>query len=319
MAAPILPATNAPTVVGGAGVGRSQRREDDDCSICREGIVPSEFSLIKGCEHTYCCSCILSWCAFQDQRTHTRAQHWCPLCRTPFNYLYTYRQLDGTFSDFLVEEPLVLLQRATWFDASKWSASHIATVEERLIADTSIFEPDEARHFYDDEAFEHLAYDEYANEYVNSLSRPTRAHGSSSRGSGSSGGSGRRAQRHGTRHGAAQTPPPPARSSQPSSGGPLVHSASVGDIPLANVSGSKTPVSANMNSAKAKRLAKAELKQDKEAKKMQARRAQREQEAKQAADRRAAQEEEHAAQALQLQLEQQQQQILALQLVGVEQ
>ena len=36
-------------------------------------------------------------------------------CKAPFDYLYTYRQLDGTVSDVAVEEPVVLLKRAPWF------------------------------------------------------------------------------------------------------------------------------------------------------------------------------------------------------------
>jgi len=64
--------------------------------------------------------CILTWCAKTAQ--HARAAKRpepdaapCPQCREPFAALRTYRQLDGTFSDFLVEEGVGLLQRAGWF------------------------------------------------------------------------------------------------------------------------------------------------------------------------------------------------------------
>lgn len=40
----------------------------------------------------------------------------CPQCKAPFNYLYTHRLLDGTMSDFPVEESVCLLRRARWFE-----------------------------------------------------------------------------------------------------------------------------------------------------------------------------------------------------------
>jgi hypothetical protein len=42
-------------------------------------------------------------------------QDWCPQCKAPFSYLITYRQLDGTLTDFPAEESVVLLKRAQWF------------------------------------------------------------------------------------------------------------------------------------------------------------------------------------------------------------
>jgi hypothetical protein len=51
-------------------------------------------------------NCILMWALCQD---------WCPQCKAPFSYLITYRQLDGTLTDFPAEESVVLLKRAQWF------------------------------------------------------------------------------------------------------------------------------------------------------------------------------------------------------------
>jgi hypothetical protein len=42
-------------------------------------------------------------------------KEWCPQCKSPFSYLFTHRQLDGTPSDYPVEESLTLLKRARWF------------------------------------------------------------------------------------------------------------------------------------------------------------------------------------------------------------
>lgn len=39
----------------------------------------------------------------------------CPQCKAPFHYLYVHRQLDGTVSDYPLEESVVLLKRASWF------------------------------------------------------------------------------------------------------------------------------------------------------------------------------------------------------------
>lgn len=68
--------------------------------------------------------CILQWAMCKE---------WCPQCKKPFDYLLCHRQLDGTLTDFLVEESVVLLKRARWFEdhmrvrvdtgaCSKWEA-----------------------------------------------------------------------------------------------------------------------------------------------------------------------------------------------------
>jgi hypothetical protein len=62
------------------------------------------------CVCVNCCpavNCILQWALCKE---------WCPQCKKPFDYLLCHKQLDGTLSDFLVEESVVLLKRARWFD-----------------------------------------------------------------------------------------------------------------------------------------------------------------------------------------------------------
>lgn len=55
--------------------------------------------------------CILHW-------TLHKEAPWCPQCKRPFNYLLTYRTLDGHLQDFPAEESVVLLKRARWFEDS---------------------------------------------------------------------------------------------------------------------------------------------------------------------------------------------------------
>jgi len=42
-------------------------------------------------------------------------KEWCPQCKAPFSYLFTHRHLDGTPSDYPLEESVTLLKRARWF------------------------------------------------------------------------------------------------------------------------------------------------------------------------------------------------------------
>ncbi len=54
--------------------------------------------------------CILAWTVHRDPPT-------CPQCKAPFASLLTFRKLDGTMSDYAVEESVCLLKRAHWFEA----------------------------------------------------------------------------------------------------------------------------------------------------------------------------------------------------------
>ncbi|MCO5568497.1 hypothetical protein L7F22_022196 [Adiantum nelumboides] len=78
------------------------------CAICHDKIKAEETAEIKGCEHFYCVTCILRWASYKTER-------WCPQCRLPFSFLYVYRALDGSLSDYMFEESVCLLLRAFWF------------------------------------------------------------------------------------------------------------------------------------------------------------------------------------------------------------
>ncbi|KAM7497079.1 hypothetical protein LguiA_021493 [Lonicera macranthoides] len=85
--------------------------EDDhhgDCAICFDKIVLQETALVKGCEHAYCVTCILRWATYKKEPT-------CPQCKHPFESLNLHRSLDGSIHDYMFEESVCLLLRATWF------------------------------------------------------------------------------------------------------------------------------------------------------------------------------------------------------------
>uniref|UniRef100_A0A1J3JN51 Protein SCAF11 n=1 Tax=Noccaea caerulescens TaxID=107243 RepID=A0A1J3JN51_NOCCA len=78
------------------------------CAICLNEIPLQETAMIKGCEHTYCVTCILRWASYKESPT-------CPQCKHPFDFLSVHRALDGCIEDFLFEESVCLLLRASWF------------------------------------------------------------------------------------------------------------------------------------------------------------------------------------------------------------
>lgn len=64
-------------------------------------------------------------------------KEWCPQCKAPFSYLYTHRHLDGTPSDYPIEEGVTLLKRARWFVEemeAREKAKQQATEARRLLA-----------------------------------------------------------------------------------------------------------------------------------------------------------------------------------------
>lgn len=96
-------------------------------------------AMVKGCDHIYCAHCILHWALHKEHP-------WCPQCKQPFTYLFTYRTLDGNLSDFPVEESVVLLKRAHWFtETLRPCARSSSLLEESILAD------DTAWHDYADE------------------------------------------------------------------------------------------------------------------------------------------------------------------------
>ncbi|KAL9234811.1 hypothetical protein vseg_009637 [Gypsophila vaccaria] len=78
------------------------------CAICLDSIELQETALVKGCEHAYCVNCILQWATYHE---HPK----CPQCKHPFESLSVHRALDGTLRDYMIEESVCLLLRATWF------------------------------------------------------------------------------------------------------------------------------------------------------------------------------------------------------------
>uniref|UniRef100_A0A5B6ZBA2 RING-type domain-containing protein n=1 Tax=Davidia involucrata TaxID=16924 RepID=A0A5B6ZBA2_DAVIN len=78
------------------------------CAICLNKIVLQETALVKGCEHAYCVTCILRWATYREKPT-------CPQCKNPFEFLNIHRSLDGSIHDYMFEESVCLLLRASWF------------------------------------------------------------------------------------------------------------------------------------------------------------------------------------------------------------
>ncbi|XP_043710745.1 E3 ubiquitin-protein ligase RNF13-like [Telopea speciosissima] len=78
------------------------------CAICLEKIPLQETALVKGCEHAYCVTCILRWATYNQKQL-------CPQCKFPFEFLNVHRSLDGRIHDYMFEESVCLLLRATWF------------------------------------------------------------------------------------------------------------------------------------------------------------------------------------------------------------
>ncbi|KAJ4882963.1 hypothetical protein Rs2_33056 [Raphanus sativus] len=78
------------------------------CAICLDTIPLQETAMVKGCEHAYCVTCILRWASYKEIHT-------CPQCKHPFDFLNVHRALDGSVEDFMFEESVCLLLRASWF------------------------------------------------------------------------------------------------------------------------------------------------------------------------------------------------------------
>ena len=117
------PLPEAASAAAAAARAEAEEEDDDDseseeegvqCAICHGNIRPLQVALVRGCEHPFCTGCILNW-ALQKKK--------CPLCVTPFTHLWLYKQLDGTFNDYLHEENVDLLHCATWFKKEVASSS----------------------------------------------------------------------------------------------------------------------------------------------------------------------------------------------------
>ncbi|KAL6506143.1 hypothetical protein OROGR_024324 [Orobanche gracilis] len=105
---------NSAAVVEEVNLGRRETNQIDIkgnhgvCAICLNKIVLQETALVKGCEHAYCVTCILRWASCKKEAT-------CPQCKTRFEFLNIHRALDGSIHDYMFEESLCLLLRASWF------------------------------------------------------------------------------------------------------------------------------------------------------------------------------------------------------------
>ncbi|PPS05356.1 hypothetical protein GOBAR_AA15305 [Gossypium barbadense] len=89
-------------------VGEGCESHSGICAICLDKIVLQETALIKGCEHAYCVTCILRWATYGKSPK-------CPQCKHPFESLNVHRSLDGRINDYMFEESVCLLLRASWF------------------------------------------------------------------------------------------------------------------------------------------------------------------------------------------------------------
>lgn len=139
-----------------ASPAKTSEPGDMTCAICLSDIQLENLAMVKGCDHIYCVSCILHW-------TLHKETPWCPQCKQSFTHLFTYRALDGSLSDFPVEESVVLLKRARWFEESlrqhcaNGEATHSLLEDSRLADDTAwqdyaedydLAEDDEIEAFY---------------------------------------------------------------------------------------------------------------------------------------------------------------------------
>ncbi|MED6125495.1 hypothetical protein PIB30_069057 [Stylosanthes scabra] len=97
---------------GVEGGGGNHVHREGLCAICLDNIPLQDTALVKGCEHAYCVTCILRWATYRERVT-------CPQCKHPFDFLFVHRSLDGSIQDYMFEESVCLLLRASWFQPLK--------------------------------------------------------------------------------------------------------------------------------------------------------------------------------------------------------
>ncbi|KAL9367668.1 hypothetical protein Peur_038867 [Populus x canadensis] len=104
------------------------------CAVCLDKIVLQETALVKELHNDYyrceklndppiyvmddfssrlrssvkVVTCILRWSTYTKNPT-------CPQCKHPFEFLNIHRSLDGSIQDYMFEESVCLLLRASWF------------------------------------------------------------------------------------------------------------------------------------------------------------------------------------------------------------
>ncbi|MED6177514.1 hypothetical protein PIB30_098835 [Stylosanthes scabra] len=80
---------------GVEGGGGNHVHREGLCAICLDNIPLQDTALVKGCEHAYCVTCILRWATYRERVT-------CP-----------------HIQDYMFEESVCLLLRASWFQPLK--------------------------------------------------------------------------------------------------------------------------------------------------------------------------------------------------------
>ncbi|KAF0890637.1 hypothetical protein E2562_004154 [Oryza meyeriana var. granulata] len=70
-------------------------------------------------------TCILRWASYKQTPL-------CPQCKHPFEFLSVHRSLDGCIHDYMFEESVCLLLRATWFEPLIVEVHEEALDEEEL-------------------------------------------------------------------------------------------------------------------------------------------------------------------------------------------
>ena len=133
-------AATAAAAAAAAAVAAEESASDDGseegvmCAICHGNIQPLQAAMVRGCEHPFCAGCILNWALQKVRRSlcqtsarpphllpptltccYTPLQARCPLCNIAFTHVWAYREMDGTYNDYLVESAVAVLHCAQWF------------------------------------------------------------------------------------------------------------------------------------------------------------------------------------------------------------
>lgn len=140
----VTPENNVHAVHGVEDDTGSESGGDMTCAICLCDIALENMAMVKGCDHLYCAFCILQWTLHKETPV-------CPTCKQPFSYLLTYRALDGSLNDFPMEESVVLLRRAQWFE--DWIRSSQNDAWQALFEDAKVAEETAWMDEYDEDGY----------------------------------------------------------------------------------------------------------------------------------------------------------------------
>mmetsp|Transcript_6834 Transcript_6834/g.15773 ORF Transcript_6834/g.15773 Transcript_6834/m.15773 type:complete len:144 (+) Transcript_6834:46-477(+) len=87
------------------------------CPVCFDKLESHNLAFLD-CSHSFCLDCVVEWC-------NTKST--CPQCRTLISHISCHRRLDGTKTEHLVQESLVLMLRASWLSCN---SKHLQDVED---------------------------------------------------------------------------------------------------------------------------------------------------------------------------------------------